>query len=145
MNDFLLLTRPSKTLGPNRKFSFERCNNITLKLYKEVRQISTHHDFLRMPQMFLTCVFVEQPIILGEMRVIDESSGINGKVSPLDGGLLSLETTALRIEHVESKTVHSFLAPSINERNLWYKELEAAQKNFWENEKSHFQRQQSSK
>jgi len=44
-----------------------------------------------------------------------------------------------------TSTYYNLLAPSVKERNLWYKCLEQACREFLENEKCHLQRQQSSK
>jgi hypothetical protein len=51
----------------------------------------------------------------------------------------------LRLQDIRRKTCYSMLAPSVKERNLWFKCLEQACSEFVENEKCHLQRQQSSK
>jgi len=54
----------------------------------------------------------------------------------------------LRLLHLQRdrrKTCYNLLAPTVKERNQWYKYLEQACSEFLENEKCHLQRQQSSK
>lgn len=36
LNDFLLLTLPNKPIGPGHQFSFDKHNDIKLKLYRKV-------------------------------------------------------------------------------------------------------------
>lgn len=86
--------------------------------------------------MFLNELVVSQES--GQLKNTSGSSEGNGSES---AELLRL----LRLHDVRRKMCYNLLAPSVKERNQWYKCLEQACSEFLENEKCHLQRQQSSK
>ena len=86
--------------------------------------------------MFLNKIVVSQES--GQLKNTSGSSEGNGSES---AELLRL----LCLQDDRRKTYYNLLAPSVKERNLWYKCLEQACSEFVENEKCHLQRQQSSK
>ena len=86
--------------------------------------------------MFLNKLVVSQES--GQLKNTSGSSEGNGNDL---AELLQL----LCLQDDRRKTCYNLLAPSVKERNLWYKCLEKACSEFLENEKCHLQRQQSSK
>jgi hypothetical protein len=118
MNDFLLLAQPPKSIG--NIFSFEKYANTTFKLYKK-------------------------PLFLNEI-VVSQESGQLKNTSGSSEGNENESVELLRLLHLQGdrrKTCYNLLAPSVKERNQWYKCLEQACSEFLENEKCHLQRQQS--
>jgi len=86
-------------------------------------------------------------LFLNELVVSQESGHLKNTSGSSEGnGNESAEL--LRFLHLQDdrrKTYYNLLAPTVKERNVWYKCLEKACSEFLENEKCHLQRQQSSK
>jgi len=80
--------------------------------------------------------------------VVSQESGQLKNTSGSSEGNENESVELLRLLHLQGdrrKTCYNLLAPSVKERNQWYKCLEQACSEFLENEKCHLQRQQSSK
>jgi hypothetical protein len=86
-------------------------------------------------------------MFLNELAVLEDSgqSKVTSVHSEGSGNESPELSRHLRLQDVRTKTCYNMLAPSVKERNLWYKCLEQACSEFLENEKCHLQRQQSSK
>lgn len=69
----------------------------------------------------------------------------SGKISPSEPPADAMERRELKLELTDTGTNLVLQAPSTTERNLWFKKLEMARRQFMENEQSHLRRQQSSK
>ncbi|XP_034243922.1 intersectin-1 isoform X2 [Thrips palmi] len=113
LTDFLMLAKPSKSLT-GKQFSFEKNMSVSFKLYKK-------------------------PLILSDIQVADNS----GKISPTEPPVDATERRELKLELIDAGTNLVLLAPSTTERNLWFKKLDLAKRQFMEHEQSHLRRQQS--
>jgi hypothetical protein len=79
---------------------------------------------------------------------VSQESGQLKNASGSSEGNSSESAELLQLLHLQDdrrRTCYNLLAPSVKERNLWYKCLEEARSEFLKNEKCHLQRQQSSK
>lgn len=78
---------------------------------------------------------------MSDIQVADNS----GMISPSEPPADAMERRELKLELIDAGTNLILLAPSTTERNLWFKKLDLAKRQFMENEQSHLRRQQSSK
>lgn len=106
-----MLIQPSKTLG-NTQFIFQRNNNITYKLYKQVSD-----KYIKVYLSVISLLFDFQPILIQDL------TAQKGSTDHVENG-----TDANRVLKIcdKNKQTISVLASTANDCNLWLKQIEGA-------------------